>query len=231
MALLTLGSVVTDIRKSIGGTTYSRNKGGAYARARVAPINRNTPAQSQVRANFASNAKLWSGTFTAAERTAWAAFAAANPLVNILGASIIVSGLAMAQKLNQVLAQIDQPVITTPPPDLSVPALAAPLSITTDSTTGAIIINTNDQSLVAGANFYVFATPALAAGKTPSTSDYRFVQNTAPTAVAASVDISDKWAALFGSFSAGASIGIACGTVNTETGAVTKAVIFNAIAT
>lgn len=230
MALIAAGSVVSDIRGSIAGTTYSRNKGGLYARARVAPINRNTPAQSLVRANFATNAKRWSGTFTDSERASWTAFAAANPLVNILGASIIVSGLAMAQKLNQVLSQIGAAAITAPPPDLSVPPLAAVTGAVLDSTLPGLTIDTAAQTVVAGAKYYVFATPPLAPGKTPQTSQYRFIGAYAATAAATSIDASAEYTALFGSsYTAGQSFGAIVSTVNVESGAVTPGLVFNGV--
>jgi hypothetical protein len=231
-ALIGLGSVVSDIRGSIAGTTYSRNKGGAYARARVAPINRNTPAQSLVRANFAANAKLWSGTFTASERAAWTAFAAANPLVNILGASIIVSGLAMAQKLNQVLAQIEAAPITSPPPDLSVDALAASTGATAVSGTHVIKVTTDAQTAVTDADYYLFATAPLAPGKTPQASQYRFVGQYSSVAANVDIDFSATYNALFGSvWIAGQSIGVLVATVNNVSGAVTPGVVYNILST
>src|SRR5689334_711787 len=103
MALIQMGTVVTDIRNSIGGVTFSKNRGGSYARKKVSPVNTPTPAQAAVRANFGANAKLWSGTLTADQRQAWGFFAQANPLVNVFGNSILVSGLNMLMKLSQVM--------------------------------------------------------------------------------------------------------------------------------
>lgn len=228
MAKLTLGSMVTDARGSVGGTVYSRNKGGAYSRARVAPINRNTPAQTLVRANFASNAKSWSGVLTQPQRTAWTAFAAANPRVNILGASIILSGIAMFQSLNQVLSQIGETNITDPPPDLSVPALAAPNNLS--PTSGAtMLIDTAAQVVVAGAKYYIFMTRPLSPGTTPQTSDFRFLDTKAAVAAATSIDVTADYEQLYGSWLPGASIGALVASVNTATGALTPGLRFNAI--
>jgi hypothetical protein len=226
MAKLTLGSMVTDARGSVGGVVYSRNKGGAYSRARVAPINRNTPAQTLVRANFGANSKGWSASLTAGERTAWTAFAAANPRVNILGASIILSGIAMYQSLNQVLSQIGQGNITDPPPDLSVPALAA-VTGGTAASAATVSLTTNAQAVVADAAYYIFATRPLSPGSTPQTSDLRYVTTANAVAAATTVDISDEYVALFGTFNSGASIGLAVSTVNEVSGAVTPALRFN----
>lgn len=232
MALLTLGAIVTEARGSIGGTVFSRNKGGAYARARVVPINRNTPAQSLVRANFGSNSKVWTGLMSASERAAWTAFAAANQLTNILGAPITVSGMAMSMKLNQVLAQVGVGPILDPPPDLSVPALAAATAVVFDGTDETLKVTTAAQAVTAGAKYYIFATGPLAAGRTPQTSQYRFIGAYAATAAATDIDLTAKWTALFGAtWNTGAAIGVAVATVNTESGAVTPGLIFTTAST
>lgn len=231
MAKLTLGSTVTDIRGSVAGTVYSRNKGGAYARGRVAPINRNTPKQSLVRNNFALNAKLWSGTLTGSERAAWVAFAAANPKVNVLGASIIISGIAMMQSLAQVQSQIGSAFVATPPADLSVPTCAAVTGATAVAATPLIELNTATQSTVAGVKYYIFATKPLAPGKTPGTSDYRFIAAIAPASSGAVTVFTTPYVAIFGAWAAGASIGVLAATVNTVTGAVTPGLTFNIIST
>lgn len=230
-ALITLGAMVTDARGSIGGTVFSKNKGGAYTRARTAPINRRTTAQSIVRNNFASNSKTWSGSLTAAERAAWNAFAASNPLVNRLGASIKVSGFNMFQKLNQVLSQIGSSNITDPPPDLSVPAIGTGLGTGAAVAGASLEVDTTAQVAASGGQFYVFATPPLAPGKTPQTSDYRFLRVADPSAAAVTLSLYADYIALFGPFISGNVIGVGLSTVNDESGAVTPSVITQIAAT
>lgn len=226
-ALITMGGTITDARGSIAGNVFSRNKGGAYIRARVAPINRNTPAQTLVRANFGSNAKAWSSLLTAAQRTAWTNFAAANPLINILGASIIVSGISMFMKLNQVLSQIGSANITDPPVDLSVPPLAAPYGGNFVTMSQVAQVLTAAQTSESGASYYVFATKPLAPGKTPQQSDLRFVMTKQQTVTDVMFSLQSFYGALFGDFIVGQTIGLAIATVNVSTGAVTPALQFN----
>lgn len=221
MALLQLGSVVTDIRNSIGGVTYSRNRGGSYSRARVAPLNPRSAAQTSVRQNFALNSKLWSGTLTAAQRVAWTIFAQNNPVTNVFGASKILSGNAMLMKLNQVLKQIGAAPITDPPTDLSVPALAAVLAYDGSGSPGALLVTTAAQSVTAGVKYYIFATRPLPPGRTPQTSDYRYIKTTAAVAAAVSIDITDAYEAMFGEPTAGTLTGVLVATVNTASGALT----------
>lgn len=231
MALLTFGTNITQASGSAGGTTYSRNKGGAYMRARIKPVNPKSAKQRLVRTNFAANAKVWSATLTAAERAAWLAFAQANPLVNVLGASIIVSGMAMMMKLNQVLSQIGVSTIVTPPANLNVPVLAAAIGLSAVHSTGAVVVSTNTQAVVSGAEYYLWGAPPMAAGKKAAASQYRYLGTALATSAGIVITISGFYTGVFGSFATGQNIQILVATVNTASGAVTPALSFNTLAT
>jgi hypothetical protein len=230
MAKMQLGIVATDIRGSVGGTVFSRNKGGAYTRKRVAPINRTTPKQTQVRNNFGLLSKAWGASASDPQRGAWSMFAQANPLVNVLGASIIISGNAMFNKLNQRLLQIGAATILDPPADLSVPVLASATGLNITAAGGLVIVDTNVQAVEAGALYYIFATPPLAPGRTPQQSDYRFLGKYAAVAAAVSISLTTDYAAAYGAFPAGAVIGVDVSTINVASGAVTPGLIFNTAA-
>lgn len=229
MAKLLLGPIASDLRGKIGGTVASKNKGGNYLRRGGSPVQPNTPAQTQARANFGANSKLWSAMFTADQRAAWGFFAAANPLVNIFGASIIISGMAMSMRLNQILTQIAQATITDPPADMSVPALAAATAIAPSTITGLFQVVTEVQSVVAGAQYYVFATGLMAAGAKPQKNQYRFMGAYSGTAGGLAINISDAWIARFGALAAGQSVGVIVATVNVATGALTPGIVFWAL--
>ena len=53
MALIKTGPAVAVISGSVGGTVFSRNKGGAYMRNRSIPVNPQSAAQVVVRAAMA----------------------------------------------------------------------------------------------------------------------------------------------------------------------------------
>lgn len=100
MALVQLGGGVTDIRGSIGGTTFSRGAGGNIARARKKPVNPRTLLQNARRAVIANLTKYWSGTLTEQQRTDWRAYASGTSWTNKLGQSIQINGLAAFVRLN-----------------------------------------------------------------------------------------------------------------------------------
>lgn len=58
------------LNKTNGGHTFGKN---GVIRRRVIPTNPNTPSQSETRAFFSVLTAAWSGTLTAAERSAWEA--------------------------------------------------------------------------------------------------------------------------------------------------------------
>lgn len=222
MAKINFGGLAQDVRGSQNGLTYSRNAGGAYVRAKVSPVQPRTPRQLAVRQAFANNSKAWSGILTQAERNQWTAFAAANPITDVFGNSITLSGLSCFNRLNQVLANVGVAMILTPPVDLSVPGLPPPTALTAVSGGSATItLTTAAQSVVAGAKYYIFATPPMSPGVNPNQSAYRFVAAYAPTASAVTINIYAAWAAIFGALISTKNVWVLAAVVNVTSGALT----------
>lgn len=83
----------TQISGSIGGTTWSHNRFGAYKRNRSIPVNPNTARQVAVRNAVRSIAISWETVLTAVQRTAWETYAAAVSWQNRLGQTVNLTGL------------------------------------------------------------------------------------------------------------------------------------------
>jgi len=121
MALIKFGGGITEMRGSIGGNVFSRNRSGAIVRQRTTPVNPQTNRQSAARAIMASVAATWLGVLTAVQRTAWNLYAASVPATNKLGEVINLSGFnqyckSSAASLNAGLPAIaDGPTIFTLP--------------------------------------------------------------------------------------------------------------------
>lgn len=105
---LKFGSIATDGRGSIAGVTYSRNRGGAYARARVVPINPGSVEQSAVRSALALLTQRWGTTLTEGQRDGWEAYAEAVLLPDNLGDPRNIGGLPMYVRLNAARIQADE---------------------------------------------------------------------------------------------------------------------------
>ena len=85
---------------SIGGTTFSRNRGGMYTRDRAVPVNPNSTNQQAVRSAMAQLTSAWSNVLTATQRAEWDLYAANVPLINPLGDPVNVTGLNMYVRSN-----------------------------------------------------------------------------------------------------------------------------------
>lgn len=124
MALIR-SSTISSISGSIGGTTYARNRGGAYARNRTVPINPNSIAQTRARSSLGTFSGSWSSVLTSGQRAAWAAFAETQTVLNRLGESITLTGQQAYVRSNTLLLLAEEaPVVA--PPSITPPALNVP---------------------------------------------------------------------------------------------------------
>jgi hypothetical protein len=76
---------------SVGGLTYSHNRGGMYTRTRAIPTNPNTARQQAVRSILGQLAALWQ-TLSTAQQAAWAAYGDNVAMTDRLGQTIHLSG-------------------------------------------------------------------------------------------------------------------------------------------
>lgn len=170
MALIKLGGMIAEVRGSIGGTVFARNRGGAYARNRSIPINPASPAQIGVRAELGNLSNRWSTVLTQAQRDAWDLYADNVPLPNSLGELRNVTGLNMYVRANSLLALVGGTQVDDGPteftqgptiqPTMTLDAAADTLTVTdlggydpaTQGDLGLLIQQGNPQQ--AGVTFY-----------------------------------------------------------------------------
>lgn len=107
--------VLTQASGSIGGVTYSHNKGGMYQRARSTPTNPGSTFQSAIRGFVSALTGLWNNTLTTAERAGWIIYADQVPLVDRLGEQMQVTGLNMYVRSNVPRLQAGLARVDTPP--------------------------------------------------------------------------------------------------------------------
>lgn len=112
-------SIMSEIRGSIGGTTYARNKSGLYARNRSKPVNPNTVNQSRVRSQFSMTSAGFSA-LSAADIAAWNQFAQGYPAVNKVGDTYTPTGKQVYHLCNVNLRSVLLDPISTPPYDTPV---------------------------------------------------------------------------------------------------------------
>ena len=138
MASVKLGPAIADIRGSIGGTVFSRNKGGAYIKSRVVPVNPNSPRQDIVRSAMAFLTDYWANTLTAANRTAWGLYASSVTVLNRLGEAINLSGFNHFIRSNMIRKQMGIALVNAGPTVFEIPAQDPTFAITASEATQLI---------------------------------------------------------------------------------------------
>lgn len=114
MASIKLGPAISDIRGSIGGTVFSRNGGGAYAKQRTKGTNPNTSGQQVMRSIMAAMFTMWSA-LSAAVRTNWATYATNVTMVNRLGDAINISGYNMYARTRAIMIRLGKTMVAAAP--------------------------------------------------------------------------------------------------------------------
>ena len=103
MALIKLGGGIADIRGSIGGTVFSRNRYGAIARNRTIPVDPGTALQMTVRAYMGAVREAYFNILTDVQRSEWVTYANNVEMSNRLGESIKLTGYNMYCRTNIAL--------------------------------------------------------------------------------------------------------------------------------
>lgn len=127
--LVRYGGGILDARGSIGGQTHSRNRSGAYVRARTVPTNPNTPRQAAVRAIMSVVTANWNNLLSAAQRISWDLFALNVPAKNKLGETINLTGFNQYVKSNIASLNASLPAILAGPTDFTLPGEDATMSV------------------------------------------------------------------------------------------------------
>lgn len=140
MALIKTGGGIIEIRGSIAGNTFSRNRSGAYVRARTKPVNPNTSRQQQVRASLAQLTVRWANTLTGAQRTAWNLYASNVVMTNKLGESINLSGFNHYIRSNATRLAGPTVVIDPGPTVFEIPEADPTLVVTASEATQQLTI-------------------------------------------------------------------------------------------
>lgn len=152
-----------ELSGSIADNTYSRNSSGAYVRQKVSPVQPQTPRQTVVREFMTGLSKSWGTDLTPEQRAGWAQLAKSNPVRDVFGDNITLSGIALFIKCNAPLRTVDSSVIYDPPVNLVVRpiALAELAQINTASTSLTV---TFDPALTATEAIYLKVAPNVAPG-------------------------------------------------------------------
>lgn len=195
------GAIVTEGSGKINGFVASRNRGGAYFRTKVTPLNPSSTAQQNVRGQLGALASQWSG-LTDAQRASFNNAVTDFASTDVFGDIRNPSGINLFVKLNSNLGNSSQSAIATAPAKLEIPFDGiTDVAMTVTGQLGVIDLNSDNNN---GATVLVFATAPQTAGTTFVKNKLRLIG----TAAQASNEIQfgSLWVAKFGAFSAGMNI-------------------------
>lgn len=222
MARVKLGGLAQDVRGSLNGTVFSRNRGGAYVRSKVSPVQPPSVNSSAVRAAFKANSQRWAQVLTDGQRAGWVAFAAVHPFVNVFGDSNTLSGIAMYGAVNQRVQLCGGTFIDDAPASFVVDDLGDILVVCTAVSHVLALTLTCANPPAYYGGLYVFLTPPVIGSATSQKSDYRLVNHT-PRAVFSSgvdfgPDVQDRFPLV--EYSAGQKFGCRVAPISLQTGAI-----------
>lgn len=217
MALILFGGGAADMRGSIAGNTYSRNKAGAYVRNRTKPVNPNTVSQSFNRVRFGAQSSTWT-LLSPAEQASWNTLATGATRLNRLGQPYTPSGRQLYMESANNLALIGVAPFATAPINADIPAGPEYTAVNTTVSGGNLTeLNLADGAAVSGMTLIVKATPPNPGPKTNFSNQYRVIGSIAS---AAHPDIHELYTAVFGE-TAGVEespLSVLCSLIDTATG-------------
>jgi len=220
MALIKFGALITDFSGKIGGTIFSKNRGGSYAKNRVVPNNPATPSQSLVRGRFGSLSSQWR-TLTQAQRDSFTAATGNFPKSNRIGDTIQLAGNALFVALNSALLAVGEAIITSAPAAAGVTEfLITSLTSALTDTASRLKVSADaiDPELQADMLVQVFATPPVSPGISNLNSKFKQIGIFSASQLSTPVELGNQWSAVFGEFVIGARIGVRLVPVNITTG-------------
>lgn len=178
MALIKFGGGITEMRGSMAGNVYSRNRYGAYIRARTKPTNPNTAAQQAVRQSLTTLTTRWAQTLTAAQRAAWNLYGATVAMQNRLGESTFLSGANHYLRSNSLLLRDGQTLVDAGPTTFELPETDPALVVTASEATQQFSIAFDDTATWCdedGAFLWVFQGSPQNAQRNYFNGPWRFV--------------------------------------------------------
>lgn len=147
---------------SIAGQTASRNRYGQYLRTRAIPVNPSSTPQTIVRMQFGDSSAAWKA-LTNTKMMGWDAWAAAHPVQDSLGQSVVLSGQAFFVRVNA--ARLSAGLASQSAPPTVEPPMVSTLTFTSFvAATGVMTIAFTVDPIPAATSLVIQAGPPMSPG-------------------------------------------------------------------
>jgi len=222
MALVKMGALAQDVRGSLAGTVFSRNRGGAYVRQKVSPCQPMSSFSSTARSVFGAQSAAWSAVLDDGQRVAWAAFAALHPWTNVFGDAIILPAVAFFQAVNARLSMAGQVTLEDVPADWSVADMGGLAVVATTTGTVFSLTVTPERALVADEKVLVYASAPLGPARALQAGDLGFLNLAVRSGFASPAPCSAAYALRFPNRipQVGDRVGVRAAIIQKTTGAI-----------
>lgn len=161
--ILYSGIGIVDGSGKLNGSVLSKNKGGAYVRTKVTPVNPQTTAQQNQRNILSTWSQGWRG-LTPAQRSGWNSAAVNFPYVDRFGNVRQLSGFQLYCKLNINLNVAGVAGIDDAPTPVEIPAITA-LAIASDESSTNYTVTFTPTPIPADNALLIEAVANVAPGK------------------------------------------------------------------
>lgn len=226
MAKVKFSALISEMRNKLNGSVFARNRGGAYLRNKVTPVNPQTQAQVLARARLTQFAQAWRG-LTQAQRDAWNAAVSQWSTTDVFGDVVTPSGNALFNRLNINVAIAGGSQLNTPPQPVGADALTD-IGVTAAEGAGTFDVNFTPGPVPADHVLFLESTPMLSPGISNASAEFRRI-STLPATEASPYDASTEQTAKFGSLVAGQKVFVRGKFINSTTGEVSQRLIASAI--
>lgn len=210
------GSLITDGRGKIGGHVLSKNRGGAYMRTKVTPINPQTAAQSAVRGTLTEFSQGFRA-LTTSQIAAWNSAVQNFQATDIFGDIKKPSGINLFVKLNANLVNAGVTTPLTDPPGLTTSPTFVHFSATAAAGTPALSIVFTPTPVPTATTYIIEATAPQSPGKSFLKNQYRKIGVVAAAATSPFNALA-AYTAKFGALIAAEKVGIRIKAIDNTTG-------------
>lgn len=215
MAKVKFHVIVSEMRNKLNGSVFARNRGGAYVRTKVTPLNPQTSAQVGARSLLTNLAQAFR-SLTQEQITAWNSATSQWAGTDVFGDDVQPTGLALYVRLNANISLAGGTGITTPPSPVGSAALET-LSLTAAVTGDQFDVAYTPASVPADHTMYVESTQMLSPGINNANSRFRFI-GTVAAAAASPADLYTAQTTKFGALVAGQKVFVRAKFINKLTG-------------
>lgn len=220
MATAKYGAIITDIKGSVGGTTFKGTRAGAVLQNKIthAPAGAASGKITKADAgrainNFSTITRAWRTIPTDAQ-LAWNSFAPSYPFKNKFGEDYTASGFQCFVSLNQNIITVNGTILEEPP-DLETIPPTPDYTVQIDIGGGTITVNYDNDNT--DWYFVIYMTRPLPDGKQPNKRDYRLVA-VITTNGSVSEHINEQYTKVFGSVDWGGNIFCGCKITKADAG-------------